>query len=153
MRHYIVRGRNQTALPHYLGGPNPPGVEVMMTSTFRATTVGRAGDTADPPRADIDPVLEQQLASAADDTLVEAVLLFRDAGPNLKRDANPQLLLKRASGNAWGAAMRFTYLPRIGALIVRASPAIIRRLIAQPEIAVACANRDDDEQPNTRTAQ
>jgi hypothetical protein len=96
-------------------------------------------DTESIAHADVDPTLERQLARAADNDLVEAVLLLR--GDDEQRAANPDALLARVCRAEPAGAVERNYLPRLGALIVRARACIIRRLIAQPEVELACANR------------
>jgi hypothetical protein len=63
----------------------------------------------------------------------------------------PDALLKRVCGGPPGAALDSNYLPRLGVLIVRACPSVIRRLIEQPEVAIACANRSEDGRLATPT--
>lgn len=90
--------------------------------------------------AEIDPELERQLACAADDQLVEAVLILSDG-----ERGSAASLIERARADEPAAAIDTSFLPRLGALIVRACPRLIRRLIAQPEVELACANRPADE--------
>jgi hypothetical protein len=63
------------------------------------------------------------------------------------QDARSPTLLQRVCGNESQAATTINYLPQLGVLVVRAVPSIIRRLIAQPEVALACANRVEAGQP------
>src|SRR5690242_8563517 len=106
-----------------------------MNAAPHIRTLRRADDQPCPYGADVDPDLERQLASAASDAPVETVLILRrdDAGaPCL---ATSDSLLKRVCGSDPDAVLDSHYLPRLGVLIVRACPSIIRRLIAQPEVA------------------
>jgi hypothetical protein len=105
----------------------------------------RTPEAGSPQHADIDPALARQLALAADDTLVEAVLLLRQNDTSARSLADPAVLLQRVCENDRSAMVEMNYLPRIGALIVRARSSIIRRLIEQPEVAFASANRVEDE--------
>jgi hypothetical protein len=98
-------------------------------------------------RADVDPDLERQLISAASDAPVEAVLILRRDDAGAPCVVTPDSLLKRVCGSLPDAILDSHYLPRLGVLIVRACPGIIQQLIAQPEVAIACANRPEDEQP------
>lgn len=107
----------------------------------RTTMTRCPNDTRHPHRADVDPDLEQQLALAADDAPVEAVLVLRQDVQDERYAAIPDRLLKRVCGNDPAVAVETTFLPRIGVLIVRARASIIRRLIEQPEIDIASANR------------
>ncbi|HEX9370733.1 MAG TPA: hypothetical protein VF897_06985 [Roseiflexaceae bacterium] len=100
--------------------------------------VARAGGIGSAPHADVDPELERELAQAAEDQPIEVVLLLRESrGPRTSVAA----LLRRARRGAGPGVVESSYLPRMGALVVRACPRIIRRLIAQPEVELACANR------------
>jgi hypothetical protein len=96
-------------------------------------------------RSDIDPDLERQLEAASEDEPVEAVLLLRKSGTN-DRPLDPQTLMERV-GACETDKVEMNYMPRIGALIVRARSAVIRRLIDQPEVEMASANRlEGDEE-------
>ena len=94
-------------------------------------------------RADVDPELERQLALATDDEPVEAVLVLRQEREPARSQGSAVALLKRVCGNAPAASVESTYLPRLDILIVRASARVIRRLIAQPEVEMACANQGE----------
>jgi hypothetical protein len=114
-----------------------------MKAATHTRTVRRAVDPPRPYSADVDPDLERQLLGATRDQQVEAVLVLRrDAAGAPCLDA-PDALLKRVCGGE-PAALDSHYLPRLGVLIVRACPDIIRRLLEQPEVAVACPNRTGD---------
>lgn len=116
-----------------------------MTPSAYTMPTCRTPEAGSPQHADIDPALARQLALAADDTLVEAVLLLRQNDTSARSLADPAVLLQRVCGNDRSAMVETNYLPRIGALIVRARSSIIRRLIEQPEVAFASANRVEDE--------
>jgi len=94
-------------------------------------------------RADVDPELARQLALAADDEPVEAVLVLRQEREPMRSQGSATALLKRVCGNAPAASVESTYLPRLDILIVRACPRVIRRLIVQPEVEMACANQGE----------
>jgi hypothetical protein len=98
-------------------------------------------DSAGAQSIDIDPELERQLTQAAEDELVEAVLLLRQSDQPGQAWSPGPALLQRVCGSEAAQAIESTYLPRMGALIVRACPPVIRQLIAQPEVEIACANR------------
>src|SRR6476620_4317530 len=91
-------------------------------------------------KTDVDPDLERQLETAKDDEPVEAVLLLKD---NAQHTPPPDVdaLLKRVRACEPGDDMETNYMPRVGALIVRASSRLLRLLISQPEVEMASANR------------
>ena len=91
--------------------------------------------------ADVDPELERQLALAADDEAVEAVLVLRQSSMDARHRSNPRALLRRLYRDEPASTVECTVLPRLGVLIVRARARVIRRLIAQPAVAIASANR------------
>ena len=93
--------------------------------------------------AEVDPELERQLARAADAQPVEAVLLLGGGEPERSRAV--AVLIERVCAGEPAGTIETNFLPRLGALIVRACPRVIRRLIAQPEVELACANRPADE--------
>jgi len=86
-------------------------------------------------------ILERQLAQAAVDEPIEAVFLLREYDNAPPSRASVAALLKRVCRSEHPSPVESTYLARMGALIVRACPQIIRQLIAQPEVEIACANR------------
>jgi hypothetical protein len=118
-----------------------------MKAAQHATTGRRADEPPRLNRADVDPDLERQLISAASDAPVEAVLILRRDDTGARCVATSDSLLKRVCGSDPDAVLDSHYLPRLGVLIVRACPSIIRQLIAQPEVAIACANRTEVGQP------
>src|SRR5215471_2789985 len=81
-------------------------------------------------RAEVEPDLARQLGLAADDEPVEVVLVLRrdNEAPHLQGDA--AALLERVRENGSATPVESTYLARLGILIVRACPRVIRRLIA-----------------------
>jgi hypothetical protein len=90
-------------------------------------------------KTDIDPDLAQQLDAAQADDPVEAVLLLRQADHEPKDPTNAEALMQRARRHDHNAQVN--YMPRIGALIVRARSPVIRMLINRPEVEMASANR------------
>jgi hypothetical protein len=118
-----------------------------MEAAPHTTTLRRADDRARPQAADIDPDLERLLVSATSDEPVEAILILRRDEAGASCLVTPDSLLKRVCDYDPDAVLDSHYLPRLGVLIVRACPSIIRRLIAQPEVAIACPNRTEDRQP------
>jgi len=88
---------------------------------------------------DIDPDLARQLEAAQADEPVEAVLLLRQAGDDAGHPSNAESLMRRACRHDHHAQVN--YMPRIGALIVRARSQVIRMLINRPEVETASANR------------
>jgi len=91
-------------------------------------------------KRDIDPDLERQLDAAKEDEPVEAVLLLKD----VERDKPPtdvEALMKRVFGKGADEHVELNYMPRVGALIVRARSGVLRLLISQPEVEMASANR------------
>ncbi len=87
----------------------------------------------------VDPALTHQLDAARADEPVEAVLLLRQDEPATQRPIDAEALMRWASGQDADAEMN--YMPRIGALVVRAQSQVIRELISQPAVEVASANR------------
>ena len=69
---------------------------------------------------EIDPDLERQLASAKEDEPVEAVLLLKGDDRD-KPPIDVEALMKRVCDKDQGEEIELNYMPRIGALIVRAS--------------------------------
>jgi hypothetical protein len=90
-------------------------------------------------RLDIDPDLERQLDAAQSDEPVEAVLLLRLVDGRARPLIDVEALMQWARQQNDHAQMN--YMPRIGALIVRAPSQLIRLLISQPEVEMASANR------------
>ena len=88
---------------------------------------------------DIDPDLERQLDAARGDEPVEAVLLPRSADDRGRPPIDVEALMRRVSRQ--GDNAETNYMPRIGALVVRAPSQLIRLLISQPEVEMASANR------------
>jgi hypothetical protein len=88
---------------------------------------------------DIDPDLARQLDAAQLDDPVEAILLLRLAGDDAGHPSNAEALMQRACRHDHNAEVN--YLPRIGALIIRARSQVIRMLINRPEVEMASANR------------
>ena len=89
---------------------------------------------------EIDPDLERQLARAKEDEPIEAVLLLKGDGQN-KPPIDVDALVKRVSDKNQGEEIELNYMPRIGALIVRARSRVLRLLITQPEVEMASANQ------------
>jgi hypothetical protein len=105
------------------------------------TEVDSDSDTEGLLETNVDPELERQLASAKDNETVEAVLVLRQRSAGWPHPYDPEALLRRVSRNEPSGTVERTVLPRLGVLIVRAHARIIRRLIAQPAVAIASANR------------
>jgi hypothetical protein len=105
------------------------------------TEVNSDSDTERLFETDVDPELERQLASAKDNESVEAVLVLRQRSADWPHPYDPEALLRRVSRNEPAGTVERTILPRLGVLIVRAHARIIRRLIIQPAVAIASANR------------
>ncbi len=99
------------------------------------------GDTERLLETDVDPELERQLASAKDGEPVEAVLVLRQRGGDRRHPPDAEALLRRVCRNEPAGTVERTILPRLGVLIVRAQARVIRRLIAQPVVAIASANQ------------
>lgn len=89
---------------------------------------------------EIDPDLERQLASAKEDEPVEAVLLLKGVDQN-KPPIDVDALVKRVCEKSQGEEIELNYMPRVGALIVRARSRVLRLLISQPEVEMASANQ------------
>ena len=89
---------------------------------------------------EIDPDLERQLASAKEDEPVEAVLLLKGDTQN-KPPIDVDALVKRVCDKNQGEEVELNYMPRVGALIVRARSRVLRLLISQPEVEMASANQ------------
>jgi hypothetical protein len=99
------------------------------------------GDTERLLETDVDPELERQLASAKDGEPVEAVLVLRQRGADWPHPSDAEALMRRVSRNEPAGTVERTILPQLGVLIVRAQARVIRRLIAQPVVAIASANQ------------
>ena len=113
-----------------------------------STDPKRSGDTnKTPPEAaaaskpQIDPDLERQLDAAHDDEPVGAVLLLRQSATTHRPPPNVDALLNRVRETDGTDNVETNYMPRIGTLVVRARPDLIRQLIVQPEVEVASAYR------------
>lgn len=113
-----------------------------MRSPPNISTPGCPDDTGDVIGADVDPELERQLAQAEGDELIEAVLLLRQDGHSSQWQEQLNTMLQLVREHEPAGTVESTLLPRLGVLIVRARPAIIRRLIAQPGVDIASANRE-----------
>ena len=113
----------------------------MRTIPSEATEVEPGNDSERVIGVDVDPELERQLALAKDNQTVDTVLVLRQSGAH---PFDPAALLRRVGRHEAAGAVEHTALPRLGVLIVRAHARIIRRLIAQPEVAIASANRNAD---------
>jgi hypothetical protein len=90
-------------------------------------------------QSDIDPDLVRQLDAARADEPVEAVLLLRPADDEAEHPSTAEALMQRVCRHDHEAQVN--YLPRLGALIVRARSRVIRMLINRPEVEMASANR------------
>ncbi len=86
---------------------------------------------------DVDPDLVRQLDAAGADEPVEAVLLLRPAD-DVKHPTSAEALMQRVCRHDQNAQVN--YMPRLGALIVRARSQVIRMLIHRPEVELASAN-------------
>jgi hypothetical protein len=89
---------------------------------------------------EIDPDLERQLDTAKEDEPIEAVLLIKGDDQN-KPPIDVEALMKRVCEKSQGEDIETNYMPRVGALIVRARSRVLRLLISQPEVEMASANR------------
>lgn len=94
---------------------------------------------------EVDPDLEIQLENAKDDEQVEAVLLLRRASDEEPSAAEADILLERVRDEV-DDTTEVNYIPRVGVLVIRARSTIIRRLINQPEVEMATANRIGDDE-------
>jgi hypothetical protein len=114
----------------------------MTTLSSDATEADPRGNAERMLDVNVDPELERQLASAADDEAIEAVLVLRQSGADRQHPSDPEALLRRVRRSEPAGAVEGTVLPRLGVLIVRAHARVIRWLIAQPAVATASANRN-----------
>jgi hypothetical protein len=89
--------------------------------------------------SEIDPDLVRQLDAAQADEPVEAVLLLRAADGAAEQPASAEALMQRVCRHDHNA--KVNYMPRLGALIVRARSQVIRMLINRPEVELASANQ------------
>jgi hypothetical protein len=103
--------------------------------------VDPSGGSKRPLEVDVDPELVRQLASADDEESVEAVLVLRQRGADWPHPPTPAALLRLVSRGEPASTIEHTMLPRLGVLVVRAHARVIRRLIAQPAVVIASANR------------
>ena len=86
----------------------------------------------------IDPDLARQLDAAQADDPVEVVLLLRPA-TDPEHPSYAEALMQRIWRHDHNAQLN--YMPRIGALIVRARLPVVRMLINRPEVEMASANQ------------
>lgn len=101
-------------------------------------------------RVKIDPVLRRQLdgAAAAESAPVEAVLRLRSTTrslappPEATRDI-AELLVTRVAEELGATAGEYDYnvFPNLGYFVLSASPGFVERVLDQPEVASASANR------------
>jgi hypothetical protein len=97
----------------------------------------------------VDPELARQLAASTDDGRVEAVVRLQpqDGLPATPPEETERLAhelvqrTQKASGEQEDAVNVFKYL---GSFAISASPAFLKALIAQPEVASALANKQPD---------
>lgn len=89
-------------------------------------------------KSDIDPDLARQLDAAQANDPVEAVLLLR-ASTTPNDPSNAEALMQRIWRHDHNAQMN--YMPRLGALIVRARLPVVRMLLNRPEVETASANQ------------
>jgi hypothetical protein len=97
-----------------------------------------------------DPELELQLSSAdATNESVGAVMFLR---PGNTSDASPKKLkskidtvLRRATQKVGEEPQQLTVFANVGSFAVLASPALIRQLLNQPEVASAVANQQPSD--------
>jgi hypothetical protein len=107
-----------------------------------------------PGREKLDDSLVQQLDKAGEDEPVEAVFRLHATGAKLVPAADETMklaaeLIGRAESAVNAKAGRQHVFKHMGSFVVSAKPSIIRHLLAQPEIAKATANRQDDAQVAT----
>jgi len=107
------------------------------------------------PRPKVDPELRRQLAAAAagkprEAEPVEAVLRIRPPVRRSARAPQPEAthatareLIERAAGEVGVAAADYDYnvLPNLGYCVLRAPVRLVERVLQQPEVASASANR------------
>jgi hypothetical protein len=101
------------------------------------------------PKAKIDPELRRQLSGAAAATSVEAVLRLRSTTrsalappPEATRDL-AELVLARVAEEVGATAedYEFNVFPNLGYFVLSASAGFVARMLDQPEVASASANR------------
>jgi len=90
-------------------------------------------------KADVDPRLEQQIAQAADGDEVEAMLLLQDGAPGAGPEA-AEGLIDRVSRELKERPARVRRFPRLGAVYVKGSARLVRRLLESGEVSSASAN-------------
>ena len=59
----------------------------------------------------------------------------------MTRPIDVEALVKRVCEKSQGEEIELNYMPRVGALIVRARSRVLRLLISQPEVEMASANQ------------
>jgi hypothetical protein len=101
-------------------------------------------------KARIDPELRRQLdgAAAAEASAVEAVLRLRSTTrslappPEATRDI-AELLVNRVAAELGVTSEEYDYnvFPNLGYFVLSASPGFVARVLDQPEVASASANR------------
>src|SRR5882724_6164717 len=95
-----------------------------------------------------DPELIQQLDSThAGEPLVEAVVRFRPDDPKQvvpspeRTEELTQTVLDRVKKEVGKGEARYNVFRNLGSFAVSAEPEFLRKLISQPEVAAAVANR------------
>ena len=105
-----------------------------------------------------DPELLRQLdASAASQEPVQAVFYLQPPAQSSEKALPPveelaRALLERVERSVGVRAREFNVFRNLSSFVVSASPALVRELLKQPEIASAMANRQPSLEPikNTR---
>jgi hypothetical protein len=102
-------------------------------------------------RARVDPELRRQLSGsvAAEETLVEAILRLRPTTrssqvppPEATRDLVERVVARVAGELGVPVdAYDFNVFPNLGYFVLSASPGFVERVVDQPEVASASANR------------
>jgi hypothetical protein len=116
----------------------------MPTAPSETTVVALRGTREPASGVAVDPALTEQLGLAADTELVEVVLVLRQNGVDAGQHAEVETLMRQAAANVPLGAVEYRLLPQLGVLIARAPAQLIRRLITQPAVVVASANRVAD---------
>ena len=90
---------------------------------------------------DLDPRLEAQLREAGDSGEVEAVLFVAQGGYPSKDERGPAgRLLDHVTEQVHETPTKVRFMPKLGALVVRGSGRLIRRLLDQKDVVTASAN-------------
>lgn len=90
-------------------------------------------------RRKIDPRLKQAISRAAADATIDAVIMFRDSGPNSAASgkSKPE---KAVAALARTEPIEYNFFPSLGAVAVRTTGRALKKLLELPDVATATVN-------------